>query len=106
MQTELISKITNEKKDKGTSINDVPRFLAFFDLPTYLSPIWSHLEKAAYLMMSFFVWPTLPKFFFLCSNSNYSSLPVDQFFCIKFGDGESCGGGDMYSEGIKYLLRA
>ena len=40
---------------KGTSINDVPRFLAFFDLPTYLCPIWSLLEKAAYLMTSFFV---------------------------------------------------
>ena len=26
---------------KGTSINDVPRFLAFFDLPTYLP--MSHL---------------------------------------------------------------
>ena len=48
----------------GTSINDVPRFLAFFDLPTYLCPIWSLLEKAAYLMTSFFVWPTLPKCFF------------------------------------------
>ena len=31
---------------KGTSINDVPHFLAFFDLPP--CPIWSHLEKAAY----------------------------------------------------------
>ena len=40
---------------KGTSINDVPHFLAFFDLPTYLCPIWSLLEKAAYLMTSFFV---------------------------------------------------
>ena len=40
---------------KGTSINDVPRFLAFFDLPTYPCPFWSHLEKAAYLMTSFFV---------------------------------------------------
>ena len=40
---------------KGTSINDVPCFLAFFDLPTYLCPIWSLLEKAAYLMTSFFV---------------------------------------------------
>ena len=47
----------------GTSINDVPRFLAFFDLPTYLCPILSLLEKAAYLMTSFFVWPTLPILF-------------------------------------------
>ena len=39
----------------GTSINDVPRFLAFFDLPTYPCPFSSHLEKAAYLMTSFFV---------------------------------------------------
>ena len=48
---------------KGTSINDVPRFLAFFDLPTYLRPISSLLEKAAYLMTSLFAWPT-PLFFF------------------------------------------
>ena len=42
---------------KGTFINDVPRFLAFFDLPTYVpfSPLWSPLEKAPYLMTSFFV---------------------------------------------------
>ena len=64
---------------KGTSINDVPPFLAFFDLPTYLCPIMSLLEKAAYLMTSFFVWPTLPKFF-LRSNSNYSNFHVGQFF--------------------------
>ena len=38
--------------------------LVFFDLPAYLYPIWSLLEKAAYLMTSFFVWPTLPNFFF------------------------------------------
>ena len=63
----------------GTSINDVPRFLAFFDLPTYLCPIWSLLEKAAYLMTSFFVWPTLPNFF-LRSNSNYSNFRLGQFF--------------------------
>ena len=50
---------------KGTSINDVPRFLAFFDLPTYPCPIWSHLEKAACLMTSLFVWPThLKRIFF------------------------------------------
>jgi hypothetical protein len=63
----------------GTSINDVPRFFAFFDLPTYLRPIWSHLEKAAYFMMSFFVWPTPPNFF-LYSNLNYSTLRVGQVF--------------------------
>ena len=59
----------------GTFINDVPRFLAFFDLPTYLRPIWSHFEKAVYFMMSYFVWPT-PLFFsfsFWYSNSNYSN---------------------------------
>ena len=65
--------------EKGTSINDVPCFLAFFDLPTYLCPIWSLLEKAAYLMTSFFVWPTLPNFF-LRSNSNYWNFRVGQFF--------------------------
>ena len=40
---------------KGTSINDVRRFLEIFDLPTYLCPIMSLLEEAAYLMTSFFV---------------------------------------------------
>ena len=46
-----------------TSINNVPRFLAIFDLPTYLHPISSDFEKGAYLMTSDFVWPTyLPKF--------------------------------------------
>ena len=49
----------------GTSINDVPRFLAFFDLPTYLRPFLSHLEKAAHLMTSLFAWPTYPTIFFL-----------------------------------------
>ena len=48
-------RVTNLPVDLGMSINDVPRFLAFFDLPTYLCPIWSLLEKAAYLMTSFFV---------------------------------------------------
>ena len=32
-------------------------------LPTYLCPNMSLLQKAAYLMMSFFVWPTLTIFF-------------------------------------------
>ena len=49
--------------------------MVFFDLPTYLCPIMSLLEKAAYLMTSFFAWPTLPIFFFFwCSNSNYSEI--------------------------------
>ena len=37
---EVFPKILNGIKlildDQGTSINDVPRFLAIFDLPTYL----------------------------------------------------------------------
>ena len=37
-----------------TSINDIQRFLAFFDLPAYLRPISSNVEKAAHFMMSFF----------------------------------------------------
>jgi hypothetical protein len=72
-------------------------------------PIMSLLEKAAYLMTSFFVWPTLPKFFFDVVTQITRICLLIIFFCIKFGDGESCGGGDngdMYSEGIKYLLRA
>jgi hypothetical protein len=34
--------------DKGTSINDVPRFLTIFDLPNYPSPILSYFHKATY----------------------------------------------------------
>ena len=43
--------------DKGTSINDVPRFLTIFDLPTYLSLILSYFDKATYLMTFQFDWP-------------------------------------------------
>ena len=43
---------------RGTSINDVRRFLAFFDLPTYPCPISSDFEKGTYLMTSDFDWPT------------------------------------------------
>ena len=51
----LVNDSSVSESVKGTSINDVPRFLAFFDLLTYLRPISSLLEKAAYLMTSFFV---------------------------------------------------
>ena len=86
---------------KGTYINDVPRFLSFFDLPTYLCPIWSLLEKAAYLMTSFFVWPTLPIFLYLTQQ-----LKLLEFVCRSIYLEKGSLVGNMYSEGIKYLLRA
>ena len=77
------------KFDKGRSINDVPRFLAFFDLPmSHLVPF----GKSCLFNDVFFCLTYPPKFFFWCSNSNYSNLRVGQFFGIKFGKGESCGG--------------
>ena len=44
----------------GTSINDVRRFWGIFDLPTYLRPILSDLDKPTYLMTSDFNLPTNP----------------------------------------------
>ena len=38
-------------------INDVRRFLAIFDLPTFLRPILSDFDKATYIM----TYPFLPK---------------------------------------------
>ena len=38
---------------KGTSINDVPNFWLFL---TYLRPIWSDLEKAAYFIFFLAFW--------------------------------------------------
>ena len=49
-------------------------------LPTYLHPISSLLEKAAYLMTSFFVWPTLPNFFYILTQIMYSNFCEGQFF--------------------------
>ena len=73
----------------GTSINDVRRFWPIFDLPTYLSPIWSDFAWPTYLMTSDFGKPTLPPIFFywwpaLIYTSYFSYVYVDSVFNIQF----------------------